>query len=229
MADREPAGATKRAATAAGTLLVVAAIFSVTWISARPSVGEVAGATGGRTEVAVDVSTTTTVAPVLDDTGDPGEDLGVDRMPDRFRLVYDVETNGGSRFERVYARDGRRWSLRDEESWFVHDGEVTVYCAIGANCQRKVGPNSAPFSYGVWDMSLPGLADAEPRRIAGMSGRCETYQPVGGTMCVADQRGLLLLSDPGPDAMRPSVFRSERSELKSLGEPRETDFAPPSA
>lgn len=226
MADHDPVRAWRRSAAAVSTLGLLTAISWTAWISARPPVAEAADTNltvRERADTAMAASTTTIEAAPRDDFGDTEErdELG---LPDRFRLVYEVERNDGSRTERVHARDGRRWSFRDDEVWFVHAGEATDRCLIGHVCQRSVGSEPPVHALLLWDRAAEGT---EPRTIAGMPARCATSDLTGGTVCRGED-GLLLLSDPGPDAMQPSAFRSERVELVDVGEPRESDFARPS-
>ena len=177
-----------------------------------------------------DAPSTTTSAPPTD--GDGLDDDGLDRLPpataealaEPIRLEYEVLTNNGEVRRLVLAADLPRWTYRDEENWFWHDGERTRRCLVGVTCQDSVGAELPTFAYGFFGVELFD-DDLRSRTIAGIRGECQAFEASGETLCVEPTSGLLLLSDPGP--MSPGPFTSERLELQSVGTPTAADFTEP--
>lgn len=236
--DGGPAGVWRRAGTAGATLALLALASGAAWVSARPSTleaGDVtpAAAPASSAEAAPAPSTTSaTTTTVETDPPSPG-DLDPrwfdGTRPERIRLVYDLQRNDGSRTEVVYSRDGSRWSVRDDRYWFVHVDGTSVRCMLRVACQESTKPEPPWFGLGDLLYLPTPTSEGERRRIAGIPARCWTGDVIAWTVCHAEEDGLLLLSDPGPDAMKPSAFESARTELVRVEEPRESDFASPSA
>jgi hypothetical protein len=67
-----------------------------------------------------------------------------------------------------------------------------------------------------------------PRRIAGRDAICTTSEFGAGTTCWDSQTGILVLLDPGDEAMEPAVFTSTRITATYLGPPEPGDFDLPS-
>ena len=139
------------------------------------------------------------------------------------KVVYEVVTNNGDEFERVIATDSDRSILRDEDSVLFTDGIDLIGCFRGG-CS-SMGPSAShDYLNSVRIGSLDGTAD---RVIAGREAECNENDTIGWTMCWDTATGILLLNDPGDEAMQPSAFDSERRIATFVGPPKPSDFELP--
>lgn len=145
------------------------------------------------------------------------------------KVVYLVETSRGDEWKETIASDPPRSIHRGPQLTMFNDGTDVVRC-IEDDCVRLDDELTEPVDYldSRISFSPPSeLPDPSSRRIAGREAICAP--DVGlGTTCWDTQTGILLLLDPGDEAMEPSAFTSTRITATYLGPPDESDFELPS-
>jgi hypothetical protein len=144
------------------------------------------------------------------------------------KVVYLVETSRGEQWTEIVASDPPRSISRTDEYLMYIDGIDYISCTE-VECVNQ-GPAEAGADYLTMRIGFAPPTGAErpfTRRIAGREATCTTTPEISTTTCWDTQTGVLLLLDPGDEAMEPSVFTSSRITATYLGPPDPTDFELP--
>jgi hypothetical protein len=144
------------------------------------------------------------------------------------KVIYLVETSRGEQWTEIVASDPPRSISRTDEYLMYIDGIDYISCTE-VECVNQ-GPAEAGADYLTMRIGFAPPTGAErpfTRRIAGREATCTTTPEISTTTCWDTQTGVLLLLDPGDEAMEPSVFTSSRITATYLGPPDPTDFELP--
>jgi hypothetical protein len=146
------------------------------------------------------------------------------------KVVYLVETSRGEEWEEIIASDPPRSISRGPYVTRYNDGTEVVQCTQD-RCVLQDDEWAEAFDYldSRRSYSPPSeIPNPLSRRIAGRDAICTSSDLGPDTTCWDSQTGVILLVDPGDEAMEPSAFSSTRITATYLGPPEPGDFDLPS-
>lgn len=157
---------------------------------------------------------------LVDDSG-----IGVAPPLPTIAVVYRVETNNGGVSEEMFAHDPPRFAQRDDGGFVLTEGDTVTNCG-GTTCRRFTRPGYQPQGHRHYADGLYEPGELERRRILGREADCY-HERNGGIVCWDIETYIVLLQDPGEEAMQPSQFTSYRLTATEIRQPTEADFALP--
>lgn len=139
-------------------------------------------------------------------------------------IRYRIETNGGDEYEELIAYDPPRSARRTDDGTSLYDDGVMTQCT-GTSCRSWENPGFSDHLRRAHRAAHPPDPEWERRTIAGRAALCASSRET--VQCWDPETDVVLLYDPGEEAMRPSAFTSTRRTAVEVRPPTEADFSLP--